>query len=178
MACWWRGAGRQFARLGGPLEDAGMRAGLGQLHRHLVAAGGGQFDGDLIGLVGQVAVGVLDAEIDEVARLDLVLRADPVPCACPPPSPLASRSSFLLKVSSSSSTILLEADFQFAVGCDANLGIGQRHVLEFLLELGRIVHADQSLPVSCSTRSFLAAAPRRVSRSARNRPLPAPPESR
>ena len=48
-----------------------MRAGLGQDGRHLVTASGGQLDGDLVRLVGQVAVGILDAQVNQVARLDL-----------------------------------------------------------------------------------------------------------
>ena len=103
-------AGRQLAGLGGPLEDAGVRPGLGQRHRHLIAAGGGQLDRDGVGLIGQIAVGILDAQVDQVAWFDLRGRpADRFALVGIIALGLFARGNLTVKFSSSRSTILLLA---------------------------------------------------------------------
>ena len=65
-------ARRREARRCGPCRGRPRRAAL-LLDRelHVVAAGGGELDADLVGIGGQVAVAVLDLDVDQVAGLDL-----------------------------------------------------------------------------------------------------------
>ncbi len=135
-----QGTGRQFAGLDGPFENAGVRARFDEGGRYLVAARRRQLDGDRVGFVGQIAVGVLDAQVDQVARLDL--RAGPIDRL----ALVGVRIFFALELVGE--TLLVHVDdlaaghLEAGVGCHANLGVWQRHVAELLLELLGIVAAD------------------------------------
>lgn len=118
------GPGGELAGLGRPFEDAGMRAGFGQRDGDGVAAGTDELHDNLVGLIGEVAVGVLDADINQVPRFHLVLGPDEslpavlgtVPAAHFAFEPLAK--GLLILVGD-----LPRCDLQFGVGGDANLGI-------------------------------------------------------
>ena len=66
------GSGGQLARVDHPLEHAVVRAGLTKRRLDLIATVAGDFDDHFVRLVGHVAVHVSDADVERVARLDLV----------------------------------------------------------------------------------------------------------
>ena len=137
-----QGAGRQLPGRHGPLEHPGVRARFAQARLHLVAAVGRHLDDHLVRLVRQVAIGVLDAQVNEVAGLDLVggspLGEAEVPLFLFPRfarQPLAER--LLLQVHD-----LAAGHLELGVGGHLNVDVGQRHRAELRLELVRVVAAD------------------------------------
>ena len=67
------GTGRQFARFRGGFKNAGMRTGFDQRDLDLIAAIGGDLHHHLIRLVRDITVGILDLQVDDVARFDLII---------------------------------------------------------------------------------------------------------
>ena len=113
-------------------------------HLHLVAAVAGDLDDHLVGLVGQVAVGIGDADVERVARLDLVQRPGLRDALVGLRLRLLH---LLLQLLAERGLLLLEllgrGHFQLAVGGDLDLHVGERHAAELRPELLRVVAADR-----------------------------------
>ena len=134
-------AGRQLAGGDGAAEDAAVLALLLDVELHLVAAGGGELDADLVGIGAEVAVAVLDLNVNEVAGLDLVLR----------PAGGAGfggfgLGDFLFQGVGEGCFLLVDdltaGDFELAVGGDLQPGVGWQFEAELLFEVLRIVDGD------------------------------------
>ena len=136
-------SGRQFAGLGDRFENASVWTVFLEQHFDFVAAGRLKFHSNLVGLIRQIAVGVLHANVNRVAGLDLIGRTilrNALVGGRPRLALQHFAEGFLFLIDD-----LAARNFELGVRGNVDLGVRQRHIAELGLEGVRVIAANHVL---------------------------------